>query len=112
MGTSNYPQFLDTSLELPHVDKNVTEVSGDAINALRDAVIAIQSTLGVNPQGSAANLVTRINGALDASGNIKASALSSAGLISLPISNTQIGDNAGIEESKLDLNFSTGRVLE
>jgi len=109
-----YPEALDTDLELPRIDENVTEISGDAINSLRDAVFAIERAIGIDPQGHAASLVARINNVIDADGNIKTSALASRGLVTLPITNAHVGDNAAIEESKLDLDFTTaflkGRV--
>ena len=105
-----YPNEIDSNLELPQVDDNITEIGGDAINSLRGAVIAIEEAIGTNPQGNVSDLATRINNVIDANGNIKASALEDIGLVSLPINNSQIGDNAGIEESKLDLDFATSEL--
>jgi hypothetical protein len=105
-----YPNSIDTILELPQVDNNITEIGGDAINSLRGAVVAIENAIGINPQGNVADLVTRINSVIDANGNIRTSALQNIGLVSLPISNSQIGSNAGIVEAKLDLDFSTSSL--
>jgi hypothetical protein len=110
MGRSSYPEQLDTDLEIPRVDNNVTEIGGDSINALRDAVFGIQETLGISPQGNAPSLADRIASVIDSNGNIKSSALESAGLVSLPINNSHIGTNAGITESKLSLDFSTSSL--
>jgi len=104
---SLYPNSLDTDLEIGRVDNNVTEVSADTINEIRSAIFAIEKALGVSIQGNVADLVTRINSVIDANGCIRASALNSSGLISLPINNSHIGTTAGIKESKLDLDFST-----
>jgi hypothetical protein len=107
MVTTKYPIDLDTDAELPRVEDNITEIGGECINALRAAVFAIEKALGRRPQGTATDLVTRLGVSLDNNGNIKASALSSIGLVTLPITNIQVGSAAGIEESKLDLNYNT-----
>ena len=107
MSNSKYPNGLDTDAELPRVDDAITEIGGLAIDSLRSAVFAIEKALGVKPQGTAADLAGRLGMSLDANGHIKASALSGIGLVTLPITNTQVGSAAGIEESKLDLNYGT-----
>lgn len=103
----NYPDDLDTDAEIPRVEDNITEIGGEAINALREAVFAIEKTIGENPQGSTASLVSRLATALNDDGTLKASALLAAGLVALPITNSQVGATAGIEESKLDLDVAT-----
>ena len=110
MTKSVYPNELDSDLELQRVDDNITEISGDVINSLRDAVFSIETTLGINPQGSTSDLVSRINGVIDEDGNVRAAALDGIGLVSLPITNSQIGAGAGIEESKLALDYSTSSI--
>lgn len=107
MSKSSYPGQFDSDVELPRVDNNVTEIGGDAINSLRDAVFTIQRVLGLNPQGNTKDLTTRVNQSLDANGDIKSSALSKRGLVTVPITNNIIGENAGILESKLNLDYST-----
>lgn len=102
-----YPEDIDTDLELPRVDKNITEISGDAINAVRDAIFAIENAIGTNPQGNTSSLVARINNVIDADGNIKTSALSGKGLVTLPINDSHIASNAAIAESKLNLTHTT-----
>lgn len=110
MSKSSYPGEFDSDVELPRVDNNITEIGGDAINSLRDAVFAIERTLGKNPQGNTATLVARVNKSLDANGDIKSSALSKRGLVALPVTDTHIGDNAGVKESKLDLDYTTASL--
>jgi hypothetical protein len=114
MGRSVYPNKLDSDLELPRVDDNVTEIGGDSINSLRDAIVAIETAVGISPQGNKESLAERVGVAIDSNGNIKASALSSVGLVTLPITNAQISSAAAIQESKLNLDFGTtflkGRV--
>jgi hypothetical protein len=112
MADSKYPNELDTDVELPRVDDNIVEIGGDAINGLRSAVFNIEQTLGVNPQGTAADMAARLNQSLNPDGTIKASALSTIGLVTLPITNSMVANNAGILESKLDLNYSTKNLRE
>jgi len=107
MADSNYPNSLDTDLELPQVDDNITEIGGEAINGLRSAVFNIEETLGLDPHGAAADVATRLDQSLNPDGTIKASALSAVGLVTLPITNSQIATNAAVEELKLDLDYST-----
>jgi hypothetical protein len=110
MGSSSYPEQLDTDLELPRVDNNITEIGGDSINAIRDAVISIEGAIGISPQGNKESLAERIDVSIDSNGNIKASALESAGVVSLPIVDAQVGSTAGIKEYKLDLDYSTSSL--
>jgi len=107
MPDSKYPGELDTDKELPRVDDNITEIGGDAINGLRSAVFQIEETLGLDPQGTAADVAARLDQSLAPDGSIKASALTTIGLVALPITNSMIAATAGIEESKLDLDYST-----
>lgn len=102
-----YPTGIDTDAELPRVDDNISEIGGEAINSLRAAVFAIEKALGIKPQGTAADVAARLGVSLDNNGYIKASALSGIGLVTLPIDNAQVGSAAGIEESKLDLDYGT-----
>lgn len=104
---SKYPNDFDTNAEIPAVNDNITEIGSDAINGLIEAVFAIQRALGLNPQASTIDLTTRLSEALNDDGTLKAAALSAAGLVTLPITNTQVGASAAIEEGKLDLDFST-----
>ena len=71
-----YPNDFDTDLELPRVDDNVTEIGGIAIDALRDAMFAVQGVLGINPQGSVGNIASFLAVSFDASGHILPAALS------------------------------------
>lgn len=104
---SKYPSEIDTNLELPSIVDGVSETSGETINALIKAVIALEKAIGTNPQGSASSLNVRLSEALNNDGTLKAAALASAGLVSLPIDNNDVGASAAIEESKLDLDVGT-----
>ena len=108
MPKTKYPNQIDTPSELPVVRDNIFEIGSDAINSLRSAIIQIEKTLGVNPQGSVGLTVgERISQSLDSSGNLKREAIDRAGVISGPIFDDQVSDSAAIKEYKLKLNFPT-----
>ena len=108
MGKSNYPNKLDTSIEIPAVRDNIVEVGSDVLNSLRSAIFNIERTLGINPQGATGNTVaSRVNRALDGNGNILKDALDKAGLLSGPITDADVSKVAGIDESKLKLKYPT-----
>ena len=46
-----YPAQIDSSITLPTVLDNITSVKGVNVNILRDAILAVERTLGVKPQG-------------------------------------------------------------
>jgi hypothetical protein len=113
MGKSNYPNKLDTSLEIPAVRDNIVEVGSDVLNSLRSAIFNIERTLGINPQGATGNTVaSRINSSLDGNGNILKNALDTAGLLSGPITNADVSKAAAINESKLNLKYPTTLLQE
>jgi len=108
MSKTKYPNQIDSPSELPIVRDNIFEIGSDAINSLRSAIIQIEKTLGVNPQGAVGLSVgERISQSLDPSGNIRREALDRAGIVSGPIFDDQIADAAAIKEHKLKLNFPT-----
>lgn len=112
MGTSKYPNELDSSIEMPPVRDNILEVGSDVINSLRSAIFSIERTLGINPQGTSGNTVaSRLNRALDGNGNIKKDALALANILSGPIIDSDVAVTAAIQESKLSLTFPT-QVLQ
>lgn len=102
-----YPYAIDSDSDIVHVSDNLTEIGGEAINQLREAIFAIEQELGIQPAGSAGSVANRFNVALNSDGSIRASALASIGLVTLPITNNQIADNAGIQEHKLTLDYRT-----
>ncbi len=105
---SKYPNQIDTPSELPIVRDNVTEITSDIVNSLRSAIVQIEKTLGINPQGDVGQTVgQRISGVIDSSGNLKREAVDKAGIISGPIFDDQVADAAAISEQKLKLNFPT-----
>ncbi len=108
MPKSNYPNKLDTSVEIPTVRDNITEIGSDVLNSLRSAIFNIERTLGINPQGVAGQtLASRLSSLIDENGNIKKEALDKAGILSGPISGKDVSKTAGIEEFKLDLDYPT-----
>ena len=110
MSRSLFPEKIDSSKELPIVRNNITEINAELINSLRDAIIQIEKTLGINPQGSS-TVSERISGIIDTYGSLKKEALDKAGVIYGPITNDNIAKLAGIDESKLKLDFPT-KVLQ
>jgi hypothetical protein len=102
-----YPSALDDDRTIIRIDDNIAELGTQAINQLRDAVFAIEKELGLDPAGTVGSVAGFLSVAHNPNGTIKASALASVGLVSLPIDDAQVGINAGIKESKLALNHST-----
>jgi hypothetical protein len=108
MSKSKYPNQIDTSVELPVVRDNITQINSSLINSLRSAILNIEKTLGINPQGgSAGTVASRISQTLDDSGNIKPDAISKVGLLSGPITDRDVADSANIKESKINLDYPT-----
>lgn len=104
---SNFPLSFDDDATLPFVNDNLTEIGGEAINAVRDAVFNIEQYLGLGADGSTGSVATRLGISLNPDGTIKPSAIASLGLVVLPITNGQIATNAEIHESKLKLDHRT-----
>lgn len=108
MSKSKYPNQIDTSVELPHVRNNILQMGSEAINSLRSAVVNIEKTLGINPQGAPSQtLANRLDKSLDSSGNIKPDAISKLGILSGPITDRDVADSASIKESKIKLDYPT-----
>lgn len=104
---TNFPSGLDDDTTLPFVNDNITEIGGDAINALRDAVFAIEQNIGLGANGSTGSIAARLGISINPDGTIKPSAIASMGLVTLPITQDQIADFAQIPESKLRLDHRT-----
>lgn len=107
-----YPEAFDDDSSLPRALDNSTSLTAELFNSLRDAIIQMQRTLGRNPQGSKSTLVDRLDSFLDASGALNITHLNSAGIAKYPIDNSQISAIAGIEESKLNLDYSTQHLMD
>lgn len=104
---SNFPLNFDDDITLPVVNDNLTEIGGEAINAVRDATFNIEQYLGLGGNGSTNSISQRIGISLNPDGTIKPSAIASLGLVTLPIDNSQISNTAQILESKLKLDYKT-----
>lgn len=107
---TNFPNSIDTDNELPPVSDNLTEIAEELINSIRSSIFAIENNLGVNAQGSKNSLADLLSVSLNPDGTIRYSALIDAGLVSLPIRNDQIASDAAIDESKLNLLYSTSTL--
>ena len=104
---SNFPSNYDNDVTLPFVNNNLTEIGSEAINAVRDAVFNIEQYIGLSANGTKNTIADRLNISLNPDGTIKPSAIASLGLITLPITDSQISNNAQINESKLKLDYKT-----
>lgn len=104
---TNFPNNFDDDTTLPFVNDNITETGGEAINALRDAVYAIQQYLGLGGDGTTGSMSARFGVSIFPDGTIKPSAITGLGLVTLPITENQIASNASIPESKLRLDHRT-----
>lgn len=104
---SNFPNSFDDDTTLPFVNDNITEIGGEATNALRDAVFAIEQNIGLGAAGTTPSIAARLGISLFPDGQIKPSAIASLGLVTLPITDNQISATAQITESKLRLDHRT-----
>lgn len=102
-----YPNQIDDDRSIIRIDDNLSELGTSAINQIRDAIFAIEKTLGINPQGSKGSLNDRISVLIGPDGNPVAATFETLGLVTLPIHDNQVASNAGIQESKLALAYST-----
>lgn len=104
---SNFPNNFDDDTTLPVVNDNLTEIGGDAINALRDAVFNIEMNIGLDAAGTTPSIAARLGLLINPDGSPNSSTITSLGLVTLPITQDQIIDNAQIPESKLRLDYRT-----
>jgi hypothetical protein len=61
MSTSLYPNQLDNSTSIPIATDKVTPVNAESVNRLRDAIISIESELGLNPSGTFGTVKDRLD---------------------------------------------------
>lgn len=109
---SVFPWTLDDDSTIFRVDDNVTEIAGQNFNQVRDAVFKIEEELGTKPSGTKNDLKEFLETSHNSDGSIKGSALAAIGLVTLPIDDGQVGTNAGIQESKLDLDYNTSDLRQ
>lgn len=58
---TNYPAQIDTTASLSTVIDLQTPIKGDTVNRLRDAILSIESELGVKPAGADATVRARLD---------------------------------------------------
>lgn len=66
-----YPAQIDNSQSLPTAVDNLTPVQGAIFNKLRDAVIAVESELGVKPSGTYTTVRARLDALEGVVGNLQ-----------------------------------------
>ena len=108
---SNYPVSTDDDISLPPVTDNIVEIGGEAIQAIRSAIFAVETELGIGASGTTGSVANRIGVALNADGTVRAQAIAGLGLVVLPITDSQISPTAAIQESKLNLTYSTASLF-
>ncbi len=59
--SSNYPNSIDGYTQLPLAVDKVTNVNASTVNRLRSAIINIENTLGINPQGDYDTVAERLD---------------------------------------------------
>lgn len=74
--STTYPAQIDTNQSLPTVIDNLTPVQGKVFNQLRDAVIAIEATLGAQANGVYSSAGSRISNLENIVGNLQIVSLS------------------------------------
>lgn len=104
---SNFPSAIDDDTTLPFVNDNITETGGIAINSSRDAIYNLEVEVGIGASGTTGSIANRLGVSTNPDGTLKPSAVTSLGLVTLPITNNQISSTAGILESKLQLDHKT-----
>lgn len=107
---SNFPTDFDDDTTLPPVNDNITEIGGEAINALREAVFNIENNIGLNAEGSTLSIAERLGVSLLPDGTIKPSVIANLGFVTYGgggITNAEVNVNAEIEESKIKLDHKT-----
>lgn len=68
---AKYPAQIDNDITLPKAIDNKTPIRAKEYNSLRDSIISIQNTLGVNPSGVYASLRSRLQALETTVGNLE-----------------------------------------
>lgn len=85
-----YPSGIDNSTSLPPVIDNVTQINAAVFNNLRNAIIAIEAELGVDPSREYATVRARLD-ALTAMVEAMSGGLTSLGQIGISVNDTTFG---------------------
>lgn len=104
---TTFPNEIDSDISVPPIYDNIIDLGAEAIQAIRSALFAVEENIGINSQGGMGSLGERVNVSIDEMGNIRPASLIGIGLVSLPITNSQISPTAEIDESKLNLTYTT-----
>jgi hypothetical protein len=68
---TKYPAHIDDNTSLPDVIDNITPLKAETLNRLKEAIIAIQEELGVNPAGVSSDVKDRFNSLEETLNNIQ-----------------------------------------
>lgn len=85
---SKYPAQIDTIVSLPKVADNLSAVTGETVNRLRQAIVAIESELGIKPSGVYATVRARLDALDDAIANLNINDIS--GDVEGTLNNTKV----------------------
>jgi hypothetical protein len=69
--STTYPARIDTTTSLPTVVDNFTSITATSINQLRDAILSIETALGVNPGGTYGSAAARLAALENTVGNLQ-----------------------------------------
>src|SRR5690606_17986771 len=58
---SQYPNLIDGLSQLPKIKDGITPLNSSVINALRSAIINIETELGTNPSGESSSVKDRLS---------------------------------------------------
>lgn len=96
---SKYPDQIDSSTELPKTTDNITPVNAEVVNRLRDAILMIESELGIQPSSTYGTVRARLDAMEAGSGG----GGFGTGLIEI------LYNNVTVDNQITDINF-TGNV--
>lgn len=57
---TQYPDGIDSTSSLPYVTNGTSPMVGDDVNRLRDAIVAVETELGINPSGTFTSVDARL----------------------------------------------------
>lgn len=113
---TKYPNGIDDNISLPQAIDLVTPVNGAAVNTLRDAIIAIEAELGIDPSREYGTVRARLD-ALENGGSAFKSVKKDNITIVEPVGSINfIGDvdvtNAGNGEANVEINTTLFEEIE
>ena len=103
MGYSNYPNQIDTTNELPRSTDLVSPVKAEVVNRLRDAILAIESELGVDPSGTYGTVRDRLDSLAGGSGG---------GFVEIQYNNSTVLPNVNVLNFIGDVGVSSPSPLQ